>query len=97
LSAKPRRIRKAEEPVQVTAVPESPLTTESIPTQIMIGGPIAESEAKPSDAITVKVVIGSLMWTDSKGDSVHYEKGETFICTRKDLAKFDPRDIEVIA
>jgi hypothetical protein len=49
-------------------------------------------ETKPSDTITVKVLVGTLGW--AKGT---FQKDETFTCTREELKRFDPKDIQVIA
>ena len=52
----------------------------------------AEAETIMSDAeVKVKVLINTVHW--EKGT---FEKGETFTCTREELAKFG-KDVEVIA
>lgn len=50
------------------------------------------SEPKPSDTVKVKVLIGTLSWEGGT-----FQKGETFMCTKEDLARFDNKDIKIVS
>jgi len=44
------------------------------------------------DKVMVKVLIGTLSWAGGT-----FQKGDIFACTKQDLARFDPRDIQVLS
>lgn len=54
--------------------------------------PASVEEKLPKGMVKAKVLVGTLMWEGGK-----YEKGETFVVSRKRFKLFDAKDVEIVS
>lgn len=78
-----------EEPVNAKVIfPQAELEPE-----VDVKPVVAESakEAKPSDMVKVKVLVGSLRY-----EAGTFQKGDVFETSRKQAKQFDPKDVQLL-